>query len=156
MASNGCKLLLNGRELFPNGYELLPNGFVNTQPVLGAWDLVGAARSHALMAIRVNLAAAEKIGAMSAHLRGEQRRAGLHRAIDWMTDAISSYGLCPETYIERGGLLARVGAYSVGDGVSGGCEAAASDFARALWLDRHIYRRFQLAPKADKRNGVAD
>lgn len=136
------------RELPNNGQEL-------TQPALGAWDLVGAARSHALMAIRVNLASAEKIGAMSAHLRGEQRRAGLRRAIDLMTDAISSYGLCPETYIQRGGLLARVGAYGIGDGVPSGSEAAASDFAKALWLDRHIQRRFQLAPEEDKRKRVA-
>lgn len=122
--------------------------------MLGAWDLVGAARSHALVAIRVNLASAEKIGAMSVHLKWQQRRVGLRRAIDWMTDAISSYGLCPETYIQRGELLARVGAYSIGDGASSGCEAAASDFARALWLDRHIQRRFQLAPKEEKRNRV--
>lgn len=137
-----------------NGYEL-PSGQDHTQPALGAWDLVGAARSQALMAIRVNLASAEKIGAMSPHLWGQQRRAGLRRAIDRMTDAISSYGLCPETYIQRGELLARVGAYGIGDGVSSAYEAAASDFARALWLDRHIQRRFQLAPKEDKRHRVA-
>lgn len=137
-----------------NGYEL-PSGQEHTPPALGAWDLVGATRSQALMAIRVNLASAEKIGAMSAHLRGEQRRAGLRRAIDWMTDAIGSYGLCPETYIQRGDLLARVGAYGIGDGVSSACEAAASDFARALWLDRHIQRRFQLAPKENQCNRVA-
>lgn len=142
--------LLNGQE--HTQPMTLSNRKKHPQLALGAWGLAGDARCHALTAIRVNLAAAEKIIAMTGSPRGGQRRAALDRAIDRMTDAIRSYSFCPEAYIERGGLLARVGAYNMEEkGISAGCGSAASDFAAALWLDKHIQRRFQLAPKEDKR-----
>lgn len=116
----------------------VPSGYSSSstqQTVPGPWSLVGAARRRALLAIRVNLAAAHKIGAFS---RGtsrpgweRRRREGLARAVECMTDAICVADTAlSELYIERGGLLAVVGA-DMEEGTT-----AASDFATALSLDR--------------------
>lgn len=125
------------------------SGFDEAQVLIpGAWGLARAARFRALAAIRVNLAAAEKIGAMSASPGSERRRAGLARAIECMTDAIRGDDVFPELYIERGELFARIGKAKGGGGdevegvgVGGAGVAAASDFATALWLDEHVRRR---------------
>lgn len=131
--------LLNSAETV----AMLSGGRGGVQGGPEAWSLAGAARSHALTTIRVNLAAVEKIGAMSASQRRERRREGLERAIGCMSDAIASCGLCPELFIERGGLFARIDADNVAGGSSGHGEAAASDFATALWLEGHLPRRYQ-------------
>lgn len=118
----------------------VPSGYSSSstqQTVPGPWSLVGAARCRALLAIRVNLAAAHKIGAFSrgtSRLGWEKRRReGLARAVECMTDAIGVADTAhSELYIERGGLLAMVGA-DTEEGTT-----AASDFATALSLDRRL------------------
>lgn len=112
------------------------------------------ARSRALVAVRVNLAAAEKIGAMStvpsASGSATCRREGMQNAIESISSAIESMNTCPKLYIERGGLLAMMdnaGGRAGGEGVEKDYgEAAASDFATALWMDSHLQdRRFRRA-----------
>lgn len=103
----------------------------------GLWNLVGGARFRALTAIRVNLAAAYKVGALSGVAsrtgRGKRRREGLVRAIECMNDAICvADTTLSELYIERGGLHAMIGA----EGDAG--TAAASDFATAISLDKRL------------------
>ena len=118
-------------------------------------SLAGAARSRALVAVRVNLAAAEKIGALSSAAAsasatgtGSSRREGMMSAIENMSSAIETTNTCAKLYIERAGLLAMMD----GDGKKGGGgrggedtedyrEAAASDFAMALWIDSHVEDR---------------
>ena len=119
-------------------------------------SLAGAARSRALVAVRVNLAAAEKIGALSSAASasgsatgtGSSRREGMMSAIENMSSAIETTNTCAKLYIERAGLLAMMD----GDGKKGGGgrggedtedyrEAAASDFAMALWIDSHVEDR---------------
>lgn len=103
----------------------------------------------------MNLAAAEKIGALSSAPSvsvttgaASARREGMNSAIEIMSSAIETMSTRPELYIERAGLLAMMG--DGGGGGKGGGEriggesgkdygrAAASDFATALWLS-HSY-----------------
>ncbi|CAM9256815.1 unnamed protein product, partial [Hapterophycus canaliculatus] len=124
-------------------------------------SLTGTARSRALLAVRVNLAAAEKIGALSGTGQSQQfrpinqknRQTCLAQAVASLSSAISLSPVpSPELYIERGGLFAMMDAGvggKNGRGGEGGGEkarrecandygkAAASDFATALWLDLH-------------------
>lgn len=105
----------------------------------GSWDLACAARCRALVAIRVNLSAAEKIGAMVCR-DVEARRVGLICAIECMNDAIhcsrSDFPF-PELYLERGGMHAIIGGAAMKE--SG--ERAGEDFATALWLYSRFGRR---------------
>lgn len=134
----------------------MPSGYEENQALPGAWSLEGAARSRALVAIDVNLAAAEKLGAMSASRRVEQRRAGLARAVDCISDAIGKNAFLPELYIERGGLLARIGEAQSGGDSGGEGEAAASDFATALWLGGHGRRGHQTGVDGEKASRPID
>lgn len=149
----------------------------------GPLSLAGAARSRALSAISVNLAAAEKIGAMSSSTvqappcprDRSHKREGLARAIAALSNAITlAPNPSPKLYMGRGGLFAKMdqgdSAYSnsggkVGDeagrgksgrgGVSlnGYGEAAASDFATALWMDQLLQDR--AAPVATAETAAA-
>lgn len=118
----------------------------NPQALPSPFSLAGAARSRALVAVRVSLAAAEKIGALSSvpsasHTTGaaSSRREGMSSAIESMSSAIETLNTRPELYIARAGLLAMMD--DGGGGKEGGeriCsdygQAAASDFATALWF----------------------
>lgn len=128
-------------------------------------SLTGTARSRALLAIKVNLAAAEKIGALSGTGQGpsrpinqQNRRKALTRAIASLSSAITlSPDPSPKLYVERGGLFAMMDTSSAGKSGRGGkrdggeewcgertndCgKAAASDFATALWLDSRLHGR---------------
>lgn len=104
------------------------------------WDLAGAARDRVLMAIRVNLSAAEKIRANLDRSSDRLKNDGLVRAIECMTGAIQLDPSIPENYVERGGLLARIGA--TGADRIDYVRRAAADFATALRLDGDV-RRYQ-------------
>lgn len=121
------------------------------QEAIGGVNLTGgSARVRALLAIRVNLAAAEKMGAKNAvgTSRGSISRypeggGGLARAIECMNAAIELDPSLPEMYVERGGLLARLATVDASDGNVGGnlyIARAAADFATALRLDGDIRR----------------
>lgn len=75
----------------------------------------------------------------------------MDNAIESISSAIESMNTCPKLYIERGGLFAMMDSAGVRAG-GGGVgkdygEAAASDFATALWIDSHIQdRRFRSEP----------
>lgn len=118
----------------------------------GPLSLEGASRSRALVAVRVNLAAAEKIGALSSAAwasatgPGSSRHEGMISAIENMSSAIEATSAFPELYIERAGLLAMMdgGGKKRGGDRGNECtegyrEAAASDFAMALWIDSQIH-----------------
>ncbi|CAN0558752.1 unnamed protein product [Ectocarpus sp. 12 AP-2014] len=144
----------------------------------GPLSLAGAARSRALSAISVNLAAAEKIGAMSSSTGQappyprdrSHKREGLARAIAALSNAITlAPNPSPKLYMGRGGLFAKMdqgdsadsSGGKVGDeagrgnsgrgGVSlnGYGEAAASDFATALWMDQLLQDRAAPVPKPE-------
>ncbi|CAB1115628.1 unnamed protein product [Ectocarpus sp. CCAP 1310/34] len=137
----------------------------------GPLSLAGAARSRALSAISVNLAAAEKIGAMSSSTGQappcprdrSHKREGLARAIAALSNAITLAPTpSPKLYMGRGGLYAKMdqgdsadisSGEKVGDeagrgksdrggmSLNGYGEAAASDFATALWMDQLLQDR---------------
>lgn len=124
----------------------------------GPLSLAGASRSRALVAVRVNLAAAEKIGALSsagsASATGTRssRHEGMVSAIENMSSAIEANSACPKLYIERAGLLAMMdgggtkkrGGDRSNESTEDYREAAASDFAMALWIDSQINARRRL------------
>lgn len=105
---------------------------------------------RALVAVRVNFAAAEKIGALSSvpsasatTAAASARREGMSSAIDSMSSAIEIMNTRPELYIERAGLFAMMsgggGGKGSGERFGGETEkdygqAAASDLATALWF----------------------
>ena len=122
------------------------------QAIPSPLSLAGAARSRALGTVRVNLAAAEKIGALSSAPSASattgaasSRLEGMGSAIESMSSAIETMNTRPELYIERAGLLAMMDDGGGGGGEGGGeriggesgrdyGRAAASDFATALWF----------------------
>jgi len=77
------------------------------------------------------------------------RHEGMISAIEKMSSAIEATKACPKLYIERAGLLAMMDGCGKkkesGDRgkecTEGYREAAASDFAMALWMDSHMYDR---------------
>lgn len=137
----------------------------NPQAIPTPLSLTGTARSRALLAVKVNLAAAEKIGALSGTgpapsrpINQQNRRGALGKAIASLSSAITlSPNPDPKLYVERGGLFAmmdttgpgkngRGGKDKGGEELGGECandygKAAASDFATALWLDSHLQGR---------------
>lgn len=110
-------------------------------PETSGCGLPGTAPARSLFAIRVNLSAAEKMGAVAARRNsGCKSGEGLARAIDCIGDAIELDPSLPELYVERGGLLAKL-AMTGADG----CRRdqigqAATDFATALRLDGDVRR----------------
>lgn len=125
-----------------DGSTIVPNTIAS---IRSSWVLAGASRKRALFVIRVNLAAAEKIGAMSVP-RGAaaNREVALASAIEHMSNAIGIDASLPELYVERGMLLATAGDGGRGGGGSSWGRQAATDFATALRLDADA-RRYQPA-----------
>ncbi|CAM9131600.1 unnamed protein product, partial [Scytosiphon promiscuus] len=163
-AGQAARFQLGSAEIvaaIPSGYDAADDK-VCAPPT--QFSLTGTARSRALLAVRVNLAAAEKVGALSGAgsapprpINQLHRREALAKAIASLSSAIAlSPNPDPKLYVERGGLFAMMDASGTGKDDGGGdgegvdrrgpcadeyAKAAASDFATALWLDSQLQGR---------------
>lgn len=123
----------------PNNESTILEG----SPETSGCGLRGTVPACSLLATRVNLSAAEKMGAVAARRSsGCESREYLGRAVGYMSDAIDLDPSLPELYIERGALLAKLAVMGAVSGRSERIRQSAADFATALRLDGDI-RRYQ-------------